>query len=91
MPIEVRTTIRRLTEDEWGQIAYDVMRCVFDVHNAFGRFFDEKIYKTELRRRLPGTELEVPIVVTFDSFRKVYFIDVIAGRDGVLNSKQSRR
>ena len=48
MPIQVRTTASRLDEVSFGKIAYDVMRCVFDIHNEFGRFFDEKIYKREL-------------------------------------------
>jgi hypothetical protein len=33
------------------------MSCVFDIHNEFGRFFDEKIYKAELGRRFPGPDL----------------------------------
>jgi GxxExxY protein len=77
MPIQVHTTICRLDEASFGKIAYDVMRCVFDIHNEFGRFFDEKIYKRELARRFPGTELEVPIEVEFDGFHKLYFLDVL--------------
>src|SRR5215475_1781985 len=77
MPIQVRTTTCRLDEVSFGKIAYDVMRCVFDIHNEFGRFFDEKIYKRELGRRHPGTQLEVPIEVRFESFCKLYFLDAI--------------
>jgi GxxExxY protein len=69
--------ICRLDEASFGKIAYDVMRCVFDIHNEFGRFFDEKIYKRELARRFPGIELEVPIEVEFDGFHKLYFLDVL--------------
>ncbi len=53
------------------------MRCVFEIHNEFGRFFDEKIYKRELSRRCPGTQLEVPIEVSFENFRKLYFLDAL--------------
>ena len=77
MPIQVGTATRRLNEYDFGRIAYDVMRCVFDIHNEFGRFFDEKIYKRELGRRHPGTQLEVPIEVRFESFCKLYFLDAI--------------
>jgi len=59
----------------FGKIAYDVMQCVFDIHSEFGRFFDEKIYKRELGRRFPGTELEVPIDLRFESFHMLYFLD----------------
>jgi GxxExxY protein len=55
------------------------MQCVFDIHNEFGRFLDEKIYKRELARRFPGTELEVAIDLRFESFQKLYFIDVLVG------------
>jgi GxxExxY protein len=79
MPIQVRTTTCRLDEVSFGKIAYDVMRCVFEIHNEFGRFFDEKIYKQELARRFPGTELEIPIEVKFDGFHKLYFLDVLIG------------
>src|SRR5262245_7206289 len=77
MPIKVRATIRRLDQNDFGRIAYDIMGCVFEIHNEFGRFFDEKIYKRELCRRYPGTLLEVPIEVRFESFSKLYFLDVL--------------
>ena len=77
MPIKVGAITHRLRESEFGCIAYDVMRCVFDIHNDPGRFFDEKIYKRELGNRYPGTRLEVPIQVAFDSFRKLYFLDAL--------------
>ncbi len=77
MPIQVGAITHRLKENEFGRIAYDVMRCVFDIHNELGRFFDEKIYKQELSRRYPSTQLGVPIEVNFDSYRKRYFLDVL--------------
>jgi GxxExxY protein len=83
MPVSLPFPLRRLSQREFADIAYQVMRHVFDIHNKIGRFFDEKIYKRELAHRLPGVRLEVPIDVTFDSFQKQYFIDVLAG-DGAL-------
>ena len=77
MPIHVGAITHRLKESEFGRIAYDVMRCLFNIHNNLGRFFDEKIYKRELSRHYPNTRLEVPIEVKFDSFRKCYFLDVL--------------
>ncbi len=53
------------------------MNCVFEIHNEFGRFFDEKIYKRELWRRYPRTQLEVPIEVLFEGFRKLYYLDAL--------------
>ena len=77
MPVKVHHPIRRPSESEFSALTYEVMRCVFDIHNEFGRFFDERIYQRELARRLPGVSLEVPLEVTFESFRKTYFIDVL--------------
>jgi GxxExxY protein len=53
------------------------MRCVFDIHNEFGRFFDEKIYKREFQRRYPGALLEASIEITFEDFQKRFFLDVL--------------
>src|SRR5262247_1857215 len=54
---------------------------------AFGRFCDEKIYKRELARRFPGTELEVPIEIKFESFCKLYFLDVLINGSAVFEFK----
>lgn len=64
MPITTRIPLRRLTQEEFSEVAYEVMRHVFDIHNELGRFFDEKIYKRELAHRLPGVLLEEMINIT---------------------------
>jgi hypothetical protein len=53
MPITLLHPVRRLSQREFGDLSYEVMRCVFDIRDEFGRFFDEKIYKRELRNRFP--------------------------------------
>ena len=83
MPITTRIPIRRLSQSEFGEIAYEVMEHVFAIHNEIGRFFDEKIYKRELARRLPNVRLEEPIEVSFGSFRTTYGLDVLVA-DGAL-------
>ena len=87
MPISTRVPIRRLSQSEFGEIAFEVMRQVFDIHNEIGRFFDEKIYKRELAQRLPGVLLEEPIEVTFGTFRKPYFLDVLVAGGAVFEFK----
>ncbi len=33
MPITLRTPIRRLSQAEFGEVAYSVMNCVFEIHS----------------------------------------------------------
>jgi GxxExxY protein len=66
-----------LDQDDFGHLAYKVMGCVFDIHKEFGRFFDEKIYKRELRRRYPGVVLDAPIELRFEDFHKLYLLDAL--------------
>ena len=87
MPVRTEGVTNRMGEAAFGRIAYEVMRCVFDIHNEFGRFFDEKIYKRELQRRYPGTRLEVPLEITFEEFRKLYFLDVLIEGGAVFEFK----
>lgn len=71
----------------FGDIAYVVMQHVFAIHNEIGRFFDEEIYKLEPAQRMPGIRLEEPVEVTFGSFRKTYFLDVLVAAGGLFEFK----
>jgi len=77
MPILTRTPIRHLNQEEFGELAYSVMGCAFDIHRDFGRLFDEKIYKRELAHRHPGVQIEFPIEVTHGTFRKMQYLDLL--------------
>ncbi len=77
MPIEIKADIRRPTPDEFKALAYDVMACIFKVHNEIGRFCDEKIYKRLVAKRFGDIETEVPIIISFDTFSKSYFLDML--------------
>jgi GxxExxY protein len=87
MPVICHTQIRRLSQAEFGDLAYSVMACVFQIHLDMGRFFDEKIYKWELAHRYPGIQLEVPIEVTHGTFKKLQYIDVLADGGGPFEFK----
>lgn len=87
MPIIVPTGLRRLSQAEFGQLAYAVMGCVFEIHRDLGRFFDEKIYKRELAHRLPGVRLEVPVRVRHETFDKTYHLDVLVADGGLFEFK----
>ena len=68
MPIHCPIAAQRITQEEFRQIAGEVVQHVFAIHNEFGRFFDEQIYTKELVDRMDGVELEVPVTVTHDLF-----------------------
>lgn len=87
MPVALNIPIRRLSQAEFGEVAYEVMQHVFAIHNELGRFFDEKIYKRELARRLPNVRLEEPVDVSFGPYRARYFLDVLVGDGAVFEFK----
>ena len=87
MPITRTTETIRPTQSEFGQIAYEVMNCVYAIHNQFGRFFDEAVYKRELADRMPGMELELPVTVSHGTFSKLYKLDVLAHKRGIFEFK----
>ncbi len=70
-------SIVRLSQDEFKAISFQVMEHVFAIHNKFGRFFDERVYKLELQSRMPGVQLEVGIELNHRSFSKTLFVDSI--------------
>jgi GxxExxY protein len=87
VPISLRSPIRRLSQAEFGEVSFEVLRHVFAIHNQIGRFFDERIYKRELAFRMAGVRLEEPVDIVFDSFHKRYFLDVVAGDGGIFEFK----
>jgi GxxExxY protein len=87
MPISTRRTFRRWSQQEFGDVAFEVMRHVFEIHNELGRFFDERIYKREIAHRMRDVHLEEPIDVTFGSFHKRLFMDVLVGDGGLFEFK----
>jgi hypothetical protein len=60
MPITPLRPVKRLSQAEFQEIAYEVMGHVFEIHNDFGRLLDEEIYKQELKNPLPEVPLSFP-------------------------------
>ena len=87
MPIQVDAPIRRLSQQEFGEVAYRVMGEVFRIHAELGRYFDEAIYKEALAIRIPGVRREVAVIVTHQSFRKRYSLDVLVSDGGLFEFK----
>jgi len=87
MPIIVKRPTRRMSQAEFGDLAYEVMRAVFAIRDELGRFFDEKIYKRKLALRFPGVQLEVPIEISHATFTKLYFLDALVNEGAVFEFK----
>lgn len=87
MPILRQTPTTRISQEEFSTLAFEVMAHVYDIHNEFGRFFDERVYKRELAGRMTGLELELPVTVSHKTFSKTYHLDVLARRCGVFEFK----
>lgn len=83
MPIRVEGRLVALTQPQFSDIAYGVMREAFSVHKELGRLFDEAVYRNALADRLSDVLTEVRIDVRFQDFQKVYFMDVLVSGGGV--------
>jgi GxxExxY protein len=87
MPIVVQAKMRRMSQAEFGAVAHEVMRRVFDIHNEMGRFFDEPIYQTAVASAWGHAQIEVPIQVIYGDFRKDYFMDLLVDDGAVFEFK----
>ncbi len=87
MPIVPSIETTPLSQSGFGKLAFEVMRHVFEIHDEYGRFFDEIIYKRELARRMAGLELEAAVDVIHQTFQKTYYADVIANGSGLFEFK----
>lgn len=87
MPIHLPITTTRISKKAFGELSYAVMEQVFAIHHEYGRFFDEKIYKRELAKRMTGVLLETSVEITFQSFLKRYYLDVLTHGSGLFEFK----
>jgi len=92
VPIEVNGEIRRFSQDEFYEVDYAVMGVIFDVHNRFGRFLDEYLYKVEIAARCAGRGIlpavrELRIRVSHDTFAKDFFLDMLFCRGAMYEAK----
>ena len=90
MPVHVDAEVRRLGQQEFGRIAYDVMEHVFAVHHEMGRFFDEDIYRNAVASQVARSQTEVLVEVRFEDYRKQYYIDLLVDGGAVFELKTIR-
>src|SRR5262245_18774383 len=92
MPIHVESQIYVYGQEEFHAIDWRIMRIVFDVHNEFGRFLDETLFKREIAARcvslgIRPAQLEVRIRVVHESFIKDYFMDMLVAGGVLIEAK----
>lgn len=92
MPIKVESPIKVFDQETFHALDRKLMGIVFEVHNEFGRFLDEDLYKREIASRwvdadLGSSEREVRICVTHESFRKDYSMDLLFNEGLMLETK----
>jgi GxxExxY protein len=88
MPTEVTETIRVLSQQAFGEIAYEIMNQAFQIHNDLGRFFEEDSYQRELGHVLgPRARTEARIRVKHLDFCKTYFIDLLVDQGAIFELK----
>lgn len=92
MPIHVPSQIKVLDQQEYHALNHRVLRIVFDVHNDFGRFLNETLFKREIAVRcaeagiLPA-ERELRIQLVHDSFQKDYLMDLLIANSLMIEAK----
>ena len=87
MPVSVDMELVRMSQEEFGTVAYRVMREVFALHAELGRLFDERVYQHALAARIGDLRREVRIDVCFRDFRKQYFMDAVVADGAVFELK----
>ena len=81
MPIECSEEIILKDQEEFHAIDNKIMKLAFDIHNEYGRFYDEQIYHKQLKLYAENSGLnaksEVPVKVTHKDFSKYYYLDLL--------------
>ena len=92
MPIQVQSEIRVFDQEQYHALNRRILRVVFHVHNDFGRFLDEELFKREIAARcvemgIEPVEREVRIRVTHERFFKDYSMDLLLAKGLMLEAK----
>lgn len=79
MPIQTAAPVRVFDQDSFHRVDHRVTGLAFAIHNEFGRYMDERLYRNELTRRCRQQGLEVrpefKITVRHADFSNDYYAD----------------
>jgi len=91
MPVECSVEITPVGQERFHAVDRDVMRHAFDIHNALGRFCDERIYQEELAQRCRASGFkvrrEVLVRTLHGDFAKPYYLDMLVDGGAIYELK----
>jgi GxxExxY protein len=94
MPITSPLCLSSVSQEEFAQFDYQVMRHAFECQNELGRLCEESIYQNDLAVRLRSAGLptlkEFPVTVAHRDFAKTYLLDLVVANAGVYELKTSQ-
>jgi GxxExxY protein len=91
MPVLCSAAIEPLSTEAFRELDYRVMRHAFDSQNDLGRLADERIYQSDLANRLRDEGIpvlrEVELILSYESFYKSLYLDLVVARQGIYELK----
>ena len=91
MPITGPLSLNSISQEEFAQLDYRVLRHAFESQNQLGRLCEEVIYQNDLAARLQAAGLsalkEVPVTLTHRDFAKTYSLDLVVANAGIYELK----
>ena len=95
MPVHCPIPFARLSEDEMRTIDFEVMRHAFAAHKTLGCLCDESIYQAHLAQSLTAagftTAREVPLTLSFRTFLKTLYLDLVVNDCAIYELKTAAR
>jgi GxxExxY protein len=84
-------SVSSISQKEFSQLDYCVMRHAFECQNHLGRLCAEVVYQNDLAARLQAAGMsaarEVPVTVTHRDFAKTYSLDLVVANAGIYELK----
>ena len=95
MPITSPICLRPITQEDFAQLDYQVMRYAFESQNELGRLCDEVIYQNDLAARLAAAGLgpirtQLPVTILHRDFSKTYRLDLVVSDTAIYELKAAR-
>lgn len=95
MPIHCPINLPKLSTEEFAAFDYDAMKHAFASHRELGGLADEEIYQADFAARLTDIGMkahrEVPVTISFRSFSKNYYLDLVIAETAIYELKAVRQ